>query len=111
MNYFPYISILKDNRVVFNMDYRVIKTEEEYNRIIGRIEEIMDAEPDTPEGDELELLALLVEKYEEENVSLSPSGTGLHPDKDIPNVQKEHYFICPYSLILSSQIRFTGSES
>jgi HTH-type transcriptional regulator/antitoxin HigA len=52
------------------MDYKVIKTEEEYKRALLRIEHIMDAEPGTNEGDELELLSLLVEKYEEENYPL-----------------------------------------
>ena len=52
------------------MEYRIIKTEEEYNRLLSRIEQIMDAEPGTPEGDELELVSLLVEKYEEEHFSL-----------------------------------------
>lgn len=49
---------------------KIIKTEEEYDLALERIEGIMDAEPGTPEGDELELLALLIEKYEEENYPL-----------------------------------------
>jgi len=49
---------------------RLIKTEQEYETALERIGEIMEAEPGTPEGDELELLALLVEKYEEENYPL-----------------------------------------
>lgn len=47
--------------------HKIIKTETAYNKAIKRIEEIFDAEPNTPEGDELELLSLLVEKYEEDN--------------------------------------------
>ena len=46
------------------MTINIIKTDEEYKKALGRIEQIMDAEPNTPEGDELELLSLLVEKYE-----------------------------------------------
>jgi HTH-type transcriptional regulator/antitoxin HigA len=49
---------------------RLIKTEEEYDLALERIEQIMDAEPGTPEGDELELLALLIEQYEEKNYPL-----------------------------------------
>ncbi len=50
---------------------RIIKSEEEYQRILSRIEEIMDAEPGTPEGDELELLSLLAENYEEKNFPIT----------------------------------------
>ena len=45
---------------------KVIKTEEEYNTILNRIEEIFDSKPGTPEFDELELLTQLAEIYEEE---------------------------------------------
>ena len=44
---------------------KIIKTEEEYEGTLERIDELMDAVPDTPEGDELELLVTLVELYEE----------------------------------------------
>src|SRR5690606_3858718 len=40
--------------------------DDEHAVAMARIEEIFDATPGTPEGDELELLTLLVEKYEEE---------------------------------------------
>jgi HTH-type transcriptional regulator/antitoxin HigA len=45
---------------------RVIKTEAEYEAALARIEEIFDAELDTPEDRQLELLTLLVQHYEEE---------------------------------------------
>ena len=48
-------------------DIKEIKTEEEYKQILKRIEEIFDSKPNTPEGNELEYLVGLVEKYEEEN--------------------------------------------
>ena len=44
----------------------IIKNEKQYHQYLARIEEIFDAKPGTPESDELELLTLLVEKYEEE---------------------------------------------
>ena len=50
---------------------KVIKTEEEYESALGRIEELMDAEPETAEGDELELLATLVEVYEEKHYPIA----------------------------------------
>lgn len=47
------------------MTYKVIKTDEDYQKALSRIDEIMDAEPNTTEGDELELLVTLVELYED----------------------------------------------
>jgi HTH-type transcriptional regulator/antitoxin HigA len=46
---------------------KVIKNDREYEAALARIEELMDAAPDTPEGDELELLTTLVEVYEEKH--------------------------------------------
>ncbi|EJN6960579.1 hypothetical protein [Photobacterium damselae] len=44
-----------------------ILSENEYRMVLKRIEVIFDAEPDTPEGDELEKLVTWVEAYEEEH--------------------------------------------
>ncbi|MGC4128337.1 MAG: helix-turn-helix domain-containing protein [Bergeyella sp.] len=44
-----------------------IKTEQDYNKVLERLEEIFDAKPGTEEGDELEVLGILIEKYENEN--------------------------------------------
>lgn len=46
------------------MDIRPIKTEQDYDRALQRIETLMDARPGTPEGDELDILATLVEQFE-----------------------------------------------
>jgi HTH-type transcriptional regulator/antitoxin HigA len=43
-----------------------IKTEEQYQEALNRLEEIFDAKSGTEEGDELELLSVLIEKYENE---------------------------------------------
>lgn len=48
-------------------NFKIIKSDAEYEKVLARIEEIMDAPQGTPEGDELELLSLLAEKYEETN--------------------------------------------
>jgi HTH-type transcriptional regulator/antitoxin HigA len=48
-------------------NWKILKNENEYNRVLARIKELMDAEPNTPDGDELELLMLLAEHYEENN--------------------------------------------
>jgi HTH-type transcriptional regulator/antitoxin HigA len=45
---------------------KIIKTEEEYESTLERIDALMDATHGTPEGDELELLVTLVELYEAE---------------------------------------------
>lgn len=50
----------------FNMEYTVIKNEKQYNKAINRLEQIFDAKKSTREGDELELLSLLIDKYEKE---------------------------------------------
>ena len=46
---------------------RLIKTEKDYDLALSRIDELMDAKQETPESDELELLATLVEMYEEKH--------------------------------------------
>lgn len=43
---------------------KFIKTTAEHERALARIEELFTAKPGTPNGDELELLMLLVETYE-----------------------------------------------
>lgn len=45
---------------------KVIKTEKEYQAALCRLEEIFDAKRDSKTADELELLSLLIEKYENE---------------------------------------------
>ena len=47
------------------MNAKVIKTESEYAAALTRIEKLMDAKPNTPRGEQLELLSLLVHDYEE----------------------------------------------
>ena len=46
------------------MKPKVIKTDEEHAAALEYLDRLMDAEPGTPEGDELELWALLIEEYE-----------------------------------------------
>ncbi|MFT7670469.1 MAG: HTH-type transcriptional regulator/antitoxin HigA [Planctomycetota bacterium] len=51
---------------------KLVKTEEEYDDALGRIGELMSAGRGTPEGDELELLATLVELYEKKHWAIAP---------------------------------------
>lgn len=53
------------------MDIRPIKTEQDHNKSIKRIEELWGAKKDTPEGDELDLLVTLVESYEMKHYPIS----------------------------------------
>jgi HTH-type transcriptional regulator/antitoxin HigA len=46
------------------MDIKPIKTEIDYQNALKRLEVIFDAKPGTPEGDELEILGLLIDDYE-----------------------------------------------
>ncbi len=49
------------------MNIRPIRTEEDYDAACKRIDEIFQAEPGSPEDDELEILATLVDAYEEKH--------------------------------------------
>jgi len=51
---------------------KILKSEKEYNQVCERIYKLINksekpVEPNSPEGEELELLSLLVEKYEQEH--------------------------------------------
>ncbi len=48
------------------MTIKPIKTKKDYQLAFGRLEEIFDAKPGTAEGDELEVLGILIDKYEQE---------------------------------------------
>jgi HTH-type transcriptional regulator/antitoxin HigA len=43
---------------------KIIKNEKDYKAALARINDLMEADPDTPEGDELDLLVTLVELFE-----------------------------------------------
>ena len=49
------------------MNIRPIKTELDYDKALERLEIIFDAKKGTKEGDELEILSILIEKFEKEN--------------------------------------------
>jgi len=46
------------------MELKPIKTEVDYRAALKRLEEIFDAKPGTQESDELEILGLMVDNYE-----------------------------------------------
>ena len=49
------------------MDIKPIKTEQDYNLALERLEIIFDAKLGSPEGDELEILGILIDQYENEH--------------------------------------------
>lgn len=48
------------------MRLKPIKTKKDYQQALQRLDEIFDARKGTPEGDELEILGMLIEQYENE---------------------------------------------
>lgn len=57
-------SMTKLTRRRFKMNIFPIKTEVDYEKALSRIEMLMDAQMNTPQGDELDILTTLVESYE-----------------------------------------------
>jgi len=55
------------------MKLKPIKSDRELNRALKRIGELWGTKLGSPKGDELDVLILLVEKYEEENYAIPAS--------------------------------------
>ena len=49
------------------MTLKLIKTKKDYQAALNRLEIIFDAKPESSEGDELAVLGILVDKYEQEH--------------------------------------------
>jgi len=49
------------------MDLKLVKTKKDYEKALKRMEEIFSAGKGTPEFDELEVLGILIEAYEDEH--------------------------------------------
>jgi HTH-type transcriptional regulator/antitoxin HigA len=83
------------------MTYKVIKTDKDYQAALSRIDELMDAEPNTPEGDELELLVTLVELYEDKKYPI-----------DMPDpIEAIKFRMAQMSLNQQALVPFIGSKS
>lgn len=54
------------------MKIKPIKTKEDYKSALRVIQKLWDAEPNTPQGDTLEILITLVEAYEEKHYHIDP---------------------------------------
>jgi HTH-type transcriptional regulator/antitoxin HigA len=55
------------------MTLKLIKNEKEYDNALSRVDALMElnSKPGSKESDELEVLVMLVERYEEENWAIS----------------------------------------
>ncbi len=95
----------------------VIKDDEQYYQCLERIEDIFDAKPGTKLADELELLSLLVEKYEEskyqpttldpiELIKIRMQDLGLKQKDLVPSIGSKGNV----SLILSGNRRLTVNQ-
>lgn len=62
-------SFFKEHFVVVNkiIQMKPIKTEKEYQEALKRMEELFDSPEGSNEGDEAEVLSLLIDEYEKEN--------------------------------------------
>ena len=54
------------------MDIKPIRTQRDYKAALAEIERLFDAKPGTPDGDRLEVLATLVEAYEQQHYPMLP---------------------------------------
>jgi len=52
------------------MNIKPIKNESDYESALERVMALMDAKADTPEGDELDILGILVEAYEAKHFAI-----------------------------------------
>ena len=53
------------------MTVRPIRTKKDYQNALNRLETIFDAKPSTIQGDELEVLGILIDKYEQEHYPIA----------------------------------------
>jgi len=56
----------------YKMEIRPIKTEQDYQSALSRIEDLWGAKKNTPKGDEFDLLVTLVESYEMKHYPIAP---------------------------------------
>ncbi len=54
------------------MEIKPVKTDKDYSEALQEVEKLMNATPDSPEGDRLEILVTLIESYEEKNYPIPP---------------------------------------
>lgn len=60
-------STIRLTQTKFEMKLKVIRTEEDYQEALARLEKIFDSKPGSKNGDELEILSILIDQYEKEH--------------------------------------------
>ena len=55
------------------MKLKLIKTKKDYQQALARLEVIFDARKGSPEGDELEIMGILIDQYENEHFPIDPA--------------------------------------
>lgn len=80
------------------MSIKPIKTEADYEAALMRVDSLMDAEFDTPEGDELDVLVTLIEHYESQHHQINTP----HP------IEAIHFRMEQYGLRDKDLVPFIG---
>ena len=83
------------------MNIKPIKTEQDYNNSIKRIEELWGAKKDTADGDELDLLITLVEVYEMKHYPIAP------PDP----IEAIEFRMEQMEMTKTDMVKYLGSQS
>lgn len=83
------------------MKIKPIKTQDDYESALERVEALFEAKPNTPKGDELEVLITLVSAYEDEHYSI----TAPDPVEAIKHIMEAK------GLEMQDMIPFLGSRS
>lgn len=83
------------------MKTRILKTETEYEAALERVETLMNAKPGTPEEDELDLLCMLVERYEQEHYPIGMPSP----------VDAIEFFMDQNGLTKADMVQYLGSPS
>jgi HTH-type transcriptional regulator/antitoxin HigA len=83
------------------MEIKPIRTVRDYQAALKEIESLLDSQPDTPDGDRLDILVTLVEAYEARNFPI--------PEPEDPVAVLE-YYLESRGLTRSDLIPFLGSK-
>jgi len=54
-------------QTIFKMRLKIIRTEKDYQESLSRLEKIFDSKSGSKDGDELEILSILIDQYEKEH--------------------------------------------
>ncbi len=83
------------------MEPRVLKTEEEYEAALAHVETLMDAAPGSPEEEELEVFALLIDTYEQ-----------VHHPIELPDpIEAIKFRMEQQGLLQKDMVPYMGSQS